>query len=247
MAKDRSEKKEKKDKDSKEKKAKKVVDLAVMGDSKVTKSKDDKKKEKKDKEKKRADATTLLDAMEGKDEEKLESVNVEVKPTSSDLLVPFARPLAEDKTSKKVLKTVKKAAKNKCLKRGVKEVVKALRKSPSGNAAAAATGIVVLAADISPMDVISHIPVLCEDHNIPYIFVTSRAELGAAGATKRPTSVVMIVPGLGKKDKKKKKKSKDGEDKMNVDEENDEGDDGFREAYDEAVKLVEAAGKNVPV
>ena len=59
-------------------------------------------------------------------------------------------------------------------------------------------GIVVLAADISPMDVISHIPVLCEDHNIPYIYVTSRAELGMAGQTKRPTSVVMISRDLGK-------------------------------------------------
>lgn len=44
------------------------------------------------------------------------------------------------------------------------------------------------------MDVISHIPVLCEDHGIPYIYVPSRAELGAAGATKRPTSVVMLTP-----------------------------------------------------
>ena len=49
------------------------------------------------------------------------------------------------------------------------------------------------------MDVISHIPVLCEDHNIPYIYVPSRAELGAAGSTKRPTSVVMMTPSVGKK------------------------------------------------
>ena len=84
------------------------------------------------------------------------------------------------------------AAKNKTLKRGVKEVVKALRKSPQGVSSAAAPGVVILAADISPMDVISHIPVLCEDHNVPYIFVSSRAELGAAGNTKRPTSVVMV-------------------------------------------------------
>lgn len=71
-----------------------------------------------------------------------------------------------------------------------------MRKTPSGvpSASGLPNGIVVLAADISPMDVISHIPVLCEDHNIPYVFLTSRAELGAAGATKRPTSVVMLTP-----------------------------------------------------
>lgn len=93
------------------------------------------------------------------------------------------------------------AAKNKALKRGVKEVVKAVRKSPAATPSTLKSlppGIVVLAADISPMDVISHLPVLCEDHNIPYVYLSSRAELGAAGATKRPTSVVMVCPKVGK-------------------------------------------------
>jgi H/ACA ribonucleoprotein complex subunit 2 len=131
------------------------------------------------------------------------------------------------------------AAANKSLKRGVKEVVKALRKSPTPSANASnssPTGIVVLAADISPMDVISHIPVLCEDHGIPYVYVTSRAELGSAGATKRPTSVVMVVPRGGKN------KKKDGKDK--------EGDaDGkeFEKVYEELTKVVQKEGKKVKV
>ncbi|KAL9004034.1 MAG: hypothetical protein Q9188_003122, partial [Gyalolechia gomerana] len=58
------------------------------------------------------------------------------------------------------------AAKNKTLKRGVKEVVKSLRKSPPPTSSLP-SAIVILAADISPMDVISHLPVLCEDHGIP--------------------------------------------------------------------------------
>ncbi|KAH9831299.1 H/ACA ribonucleoprotein complex subunit 2-like [Teratosphaeria destructans] len=98
--------------------------------------------------------------------------------------------------------SVPTAAKSKALKRGVKECVKSIRKSPLANptaaAATSAPGVVVLAADISPMDVISHIPVLCEDHGIPYVYVPSRAELGAAGSTKRPTSVVMVMPRAGK-------------------------------------------------
>ena len=68
---------------------------------------------------------------------------------------------------------------------------------------------------------------LCEDHGIPYVFVTSRAELGAAGATKRPTSVVMVLPGPVGKEGKKGKEAKEVVD------------EGFREAYDEAVKVVE--------
>lgn len=125
------------------------------------------------------------------------------------------------------------AAAQRTLKRGVKEVVKALRKSQAASGDSGPVGIVVLAADISPMDVISHIPVLCEDHNIPYIYVTSRAELGMAGQTKRPTSVVMIsrdVPAKGKKDLDK---SDDSED--------------WSETYKGLVKVVEREGKHVKV
>ncbi|KAF1989963.1 L30e-like protein [Aulographum hederae CBS 113979] len=121
-------------------------------------------------------------------------------------LVPFANPLAGEKSTKKALKTVKKANKNKTLRRGVKEVVKAIRKLPPSTNPSDPPAVVILAADISPMDVISHLPVLCEDHNVPYLYVTSRAELGAAGATKRPTSVVMIEK---KKPTKKNEKAED--------------------------------------
>merc|ERR1711964_817117 len=150
---------------------------------------------------------------------------IAIKPIGA--LVPFANPLAE----KKVLKGVKKAAKNKTLKRGVKEVVKALRKSPQGAGNVVVPGIVILAADISPMDVISHIPVLCEDHNVPYIFVSSRAELGAAGNTKRPTSVVMVS------------ESRVGAKKA----EKIEGDEEFGEVYKDLVKVVEKESRNVRV
>ncbi|PBP21655.1 H/ACA ribonucleoprotein complex subunit 2 [Diplocarpon rosae] len=155
----------------------------------------------------------------------------EFPPKPVGALVPFAAPLADEKVTKKVLKSVKKAAKNKTLKRGVKEVVKALRKSPQGAGNVIVPGVVILAADISPMDVISHIPVLCEDHNVPYIFVSSRAELGAAGNTKRPTSVVMVS------------ESRVGAKKA----EKIEGDEEFAGVYKELVKVVEKESRNVRV
>ncbi|KAI9854745.1 MAG: snoRNA-binding protein [Vezdaea acicularis] len=149
-------------------------------------------------------------------------------------LVPFANPLADDKVGKKVLKAVKKAAKNKCLKRGVKEVVKALRKSPvTLPSSGVAPGVIILAADISPMDVISHIPVLCEDHHIPYLYVPSRAELGAAGNTKRPTSVVMISAERGGKRKEGEKV--------------EEGEEEFKSIYKDLVKIVEKEGRSVKI
>ncbi|KAL9056800.1 MAG: hypothetical protein Q9206_002595, partial [Seirophora lacunosa] len=99
-------------------------------------------------------------------------VDVKVKTVLRGALVPFANPLADEKVGKKVLKGVKRAAKHKTLKRGVKEVGKALRKSPPSTSSSASSSalppaIVILAADISPMDVISHLPVLCEDHAVP--------------------------------------------------------------------------------
>jgi H/ACA ribonucleoprotein complex subunit 2 len=68
----------------------------------------------------------------------------------------------------------------------VKEVVKALKKETKG--------VCVIAGDISPIDVITHVPILCEEANVPYVYVHSKEELGAAGMTKRPTSVMLVMP-----------------------------------------------------
>ena len=57
--------------------------------------------------------------------------------------------------------------------------------------------LVIIAGDISPIDVISHIPVTCEDLELPYIYINSKADLGTAAGTKRPTSVVFITPKKG--------------------------------------------------
>ncbi|KAI9487481.1 MAG: hypothetical protein EXX96DRAFT_593596 [Benjaminiella poitrasii] len=138
-----------------------------------------------------------LTICEIKKEKKEKKVKVEASETDEETpryLSPIAHPLAEKKLTKKLYKTVKKASKVKHVRRGVKEVGKALRKGEKG--------VVVIAGDISPVDVISHMPVLCEDHNVPYIFVPSKEQLGEASATKRPTSVTMIVYGGKNKDVK---------------------------------------------
>lgn len=71
------------------------------------------------------------------------------------------------------------------VKRGVKEVGKSIRKGISG--------ICIFAADVSPIDVFSHLPVQCEGKKIPYIFVRSRVQLGLSASTKRPTSVILLT------------------------------------------------------
>ncbi|KAH7026006.1 50S ribosomal protein L30e-like protein [Microdochium trichocladiopsis] len=226
------EKKEKKDKASKR--------AEVDG---VTKPKDKKdKKEKKEKKEKLKSAVNAAlddqlqaDAAANVDEVSEDKV-LAAAPPAVGALVPFALPLADDKATKKILKTVRKAAKSKTLKRGVKEVVKSLRKSPAaGPNNTAFPGVVVLAGDISPMDVISHIPVLCEDVNVPYIFVSSRAELGAAGSTKRPTSVVMVT--------EKRTGGKAASASATIAEE--DGEEDFAEVYKDLVKLVQKESKQL--
>ena len=136
------------------------------------------------------------------------------------------------------------AASHRSLKRGVKEVVKAVRRSPTTAPTTSSSnpiGVVVLAADISPMDVISHIPVLCEDHHIPYVYVKSRAELGMAGQTKRPTSVVMVNRDLasgGKKRKRDGEAETEGGKELDVEEE-------WKEIYKGLVKVAEKEGRVV--
>mmetsp|Transcript_18435 Transcript_18435/g.31665 ORF Transcript_18435/g.31665 Transcript_18435/m.31665 type:complete len:181 (+) Transcript_18435:227-769(+) len=130
------------------------------------------------------------------------------EPSSSTVEVPYeerclainilASPLASKKSTKKAHKLVRKASSSKSLRRGVKELVKGVRKGDKG--------LAILAGDVFPIDVISHLPVLLEEHNIPYLFVPSKRDLGAAACTKRPTSCVLI------KDKKGDGKEIEGKD-----------------------------------
>ncbi|KAI0269147.1 50S ribosomal protein L30e-like protein [Gloeopeniophorella convolvens] len=129
-------------------------------------------------------------------------------------LSPIAHPLAQKKLLKKLQKTIKKASKSRQVKRGVKEVAKAIRKGEKG--------LLVLAADITPIDIISHLPVLSEEAQIPYVFIPSKEELGHASSTKRPTSCVMICPDS----KRGKGKGADAEK------------EDYRELYDECFKEV---------
>ncbi|KAI4303743.1 hypothetical protein MLD38_039339 [Melastoma candidum] len=100
-------------------------------------------------------------------------------------VAPIAKPLAGKKLCKHTFKLVRKASEKKCVKRGVKEVVKSIRKGQKG--------LCIIAGNISPIDVITHIPILCEEADIPYIYVPSKEDLAHASATKRPTCCILVL------------------------------------------------------
>ncbi|XP_049628660.1 H/ACA ribonucleoprotein complex subunit 2-like [Suncus etruscus] len=72
------------------------------------------------------------------------------------------------------------------IRRGVKEVQKFLNKGEKG--------IMVLAGDTLPIEVYCHLPVMCEDRSLPYVYIPSKMDLGAAAGSKRLTCVIMIKP-----------------------------------------------------
>nr|VDD02052.1 unnamed protein product [Brassica rapa] len=59
--------------------------------------------------------------------------------------------------------------------------------------------------NISPIDVITHVPILCGESGIPYVDVPSKEDLATAGETKRPTCCVLILtkPAKGELSQKK--------------------------------------------
>ena len=132
-----------------------------------------------------------------------------------------------------LIRIVATGAKLKAIHRGVKECEKAIKKCPLRTAAsppADAPGLVIIAGDISPMDVIMHFPILCEGHGVPYLYIRSRADLGVAACTKRATSVVMLK-AEGKKTSGKEPKSEEGDKKVDPAE--------YLEAYKELVKAAQ--------
>ncbi|PKK86365.1 MAG: 50S ribosomal protein L7ae [Thermoplasmata archaeon HGW-Thermoplasmata-1] len=61
--------------------------------------------------------------------------------------------------------------------------------------------LVVMAEDITPEEILAHMPLLCEEKGIPYAYVPSKDELGVAAGLKVATAAVAIVDaGRAKED-----------------------------------------------
>ena len=71
------------------------------------------------------------------------------------------------------------------IKKGTNEVTKVVER---GNAA-----IVIMAVDVEPPEILAHMPILCEERNIPYIYVPSKAELGNATGLEKPTASIAVM------------------------------------------------------
>lgn len=71
------------------------------------------------------------------------------------------------------------------VKKGVNEATKQVERRQAK--------LVVMAEDISPEEILAHMPLLCEDRGVPYLYVPSKEELGAASGLMVSTAAVAIT------------------------------------------------------
>jgi len=88
-----------------------------------------------------------------------------------------AYPLAEAELTVALLDLVQQATNFKQLKKGANESTKTLNRGISE--------LIILAADATPLEILLHLPLLCEDKNVPYVFVPSKVALGRACGVSR--------------------------------------------------------------
>lgn len=75
------------------------------------------------------------------------------------------------------------------LKKGANEATKTLNRGISE--------LIILAADTEPLAILLHLPLLCEDKNVPYVFVPSRQALGRACGVSRSVIACSILTNEG--------------------------------------------------
>ena len=86
---------------------------------------------------------------------------------------------------------VEKARDNGKISKGANEATKQVERGQAK--------LVVMAEDVTPEEVLAHMPILCEEKNIPYTYVPSKQELGSAAGLNVPTAAVAILnPGKEK-------------------------------------------------
>ena len=136
------------------------------------------KKEKKDKKEKK----------QNEDKEKKEEKEKEEKNESEDEKEEVDKrifPLASKSIQKEIFNAITKAAQLKKIKKGANESTKTLNRGISD--------LIVIAADVKPLEIVLHLPLLCEDKNVPYVFVESQRLLGRACGVSRPVIAASIL------------------------------------------------------
>lgn len=77
------------------------------------------------------------------------------------------------------------ASKTGLVRKGTNEATKAVERTQAK--------LVVIAEDVDPPEVIAHLPLLCEERKIPYMFVPNKDKIGNAVGIDVPCAAVCIL------------------------------------------------------
>lgn len=89
--------------------------------------------------------------------------------------------------------TVEVARKTGKIEKGVNEVTKAIERGTAK--------LVVIAEDVNPKEITQHLPMLCQEKNIPFVIADSKKKLGvAAGINVSSAAIAIIEAGDAAKD-----------------------------------------------
>lgn len=102
---------------------------------------------------------------------------------------PKAFPLADQQLTVTIMNLLQEALNYNQLRKGTNEATKTLNRGVAE--------IIVMAADTEPIEILMHLPLLCEDKNVPYVFVRSKQALGRACGTSRPIVACSITSNEG--------------------------------------------------
>ncbi|KAF9509956.1 hypothetical protein BS47DRAFT_1300765 [Hydnum rufescens UP504] len=103
---------------------------------------------------------------------------------------PRAYPIADEALTNQILDLVQQAASYKQLKKGANEATKTLNRGVSE--------FIILTADTEPLEILLHLPLLCEDKNVPYVFLRSKTALGRACGVTRPVIAASVTTNEAK-------------------------------------------------
>ncbi|MCL5681446.1 MAG: 50S ribosomal protein L7Ae [Candidatus Thermoplasmatota archaeon] len=95
-----------------------------------------------------------------------------------------------DDVRNKVLQLVEVATETGKIKKGTNEVTKVIERGEAK--------IVILAEDVQPPEVVLHIPLLCDEKGIPYLYVQKKDDLGQKAKLKSSAAIAILEPGNGK-------------------------------------------------
>ena len=93
--------------------------------------------------------------------------------------------------SDKVLQVIETSRNTGKIRKGTNESTKAIDKGEAK--------LLAIAGDVEPEEIVMHLPPLCDERKIPYVYVPSKSELGrAAGLDVSSAAISIVDAGEGK-------------------------------------------------